>query len=337
MAVAAETGSIESTTVSATDALAPSPGGESSVPAESPPDAAVTSETAEETSAEDQAILERFAKEQGVDLKSKFKTDSEFLKSHKELLSVVHRRDEDAAAGKLLRGQEKEFLEFLRGRNAGNGAAKPEAAIEKPVTWEEYKLLEAHVVDSATGQARTNARPEDIARFQEINSTLLRRAFDVAFQPEQVIGKTLDQKIAEALQQRDQTYYQQQAVAEEQTAVNSFADENKDWLFANKSNFEQGLTPQGERFDQLVGELRDYHKSRGRNYPDSILLDVAYKRLIKEQEQAGAGTSVSIKTQAKRKASVTHGKETQEELIIRLVDEGKDIPEIQRVVNEQFP
>ena len=338
MASVAESDSIESTAAGATDAPAPTEGGESSVTTEQTSESSASSETAEETSAEDQAILDRFAKEQGIDLRSKFKTDADFLKGYKEAISTLHRRDEDAAAGKLLRGKEKEFLEFLRGQSAnGNGAPKPPPASEKPMTWEEYKLLEAHVLDPATGQARPQARPEDIARYQEVNSTLLRRAFDLSFQPEQILGKTLEQKITEAFQQRDQSYYQQQAIAEEQSAVNSFADENKDWLFANKTNFDAGLTPQGERLDQLVGTLRTHYQSRGQTFPDSVLLKVAYAELLKEQAQAGAGASVPIKSQAKRKASVAHGKETQEELVRRLVDEGKDIPEIQRIVNEQFP
>jgi hypothetical protein len=282
----------------------------------------VTSETPEADTEQDRAVLNRLAKEEGLDLRGKYRNDAEFLRSYRELQGALSKRDEDAAIGKMIRGKEQDVLQFLKSQQSPPSNGKTQ---ERP-QWEAYQLLEARVLDPSTGQPRSGARPEDVQQLQDLNKGLLRAAYEIAYHPENLLGGIVEKKVAEAKRQWEQEQAGQTAQQTENQMLATFEDSHKDWMFANKRDDASGYTPQGYRFLDLCQEIDTNYRRMGAQLPMSALERLAYEALSREQPDSTPSASVA-KPQARRRASATTQQPSIEDHLRKMVNDGVPMSE----------
>jgi hypothetical protein len=319
--------SLESTPDSAgTDAsgeLTPSPSGKSQPNASSV-------DTGDD---QDRAILTRLAKEEGLDLRSQYRTDAEFLRGHKELRTALSKRDEDAAIGKLMRGREQDVLEFFKSKQQPVQPANGKAQDNPP--WDGYKLLEARVIDPTTGQPRAGARPEDVQKYQSINDGLLKAAYQMAYHPKEYLAEIVKEQVAQARQDWDRELAGRASQQTENQMLATFEDQHKDWMFSNKRDDASGYTPQGYRFLDLCQEIDTTYRQLGATLPMSALERLAYESLIREQPES-TPTTTAQRPQARRRASTTQKQPSFEERL-RELSAKFPMEEALAQLQEEFP
>lgn len=276
----------------------------------------------------DRAILERVAKEAGIDQRSKFRTDADFIKHYKELHGKLNERDQDAALGRVFKEHEAEFREYLSAkRTPQEGNGKPEkASSQKTVSPEEYYLLQARVLDPKTGEVRAEAPPDDVRKYREAHTALERNIVAMGLQTKQAIAASVEEILAERERQWQERAAQEQARSVDNQRVQGFFKENSGWLYADGESQTSGFKPEGQRFMEIAEGIYNEAAEMGEKLPVHRVLQIAKLRHM--EEQAHAPERSGVKPQGRRKPSTLSREEAIEARVDKMIADGKSMAEV---------
>lgn len=291
------------------------------------------------------SALERLAKEQGLDLRTKYKDDADLLKSYKELHGKLHERDQDAALGRVFKEHEAEFRQYLASQKAGTGNGQtptPDAPKRGPaMSADEYFLLQARLIDPKTGELRSDASAQDVTRFREAHAAVERNVVSMALQTKEAIANAVQEILAEKERQWQETASQQAAKSADMQAVNEFYADNAGWLYQDGKSQESGLRPEGQRFMAIADQVYEDEVRKGRHDPQtglgtpySTIHDIALGRYLKEQNRTP--DRPGVKPQGKRKPSSLSRPESATARFNQLVEKFSMSEAMDRMVKEGY-
>ena len=262
------------------------------------PDPAV--EPAPDGAAEDDAtrIATFYAENFNPNATGKFKDDWEFLRSHREMETMLGQRNEDAALGKQLRGHEQEFQQYLTSRSQQQPVAPSQP--EQVPNFEAFRLLQQQVVrDPDTGRPvpAEGAPPDAVQRLERALEAQQRTIHDLTYNPQKVLAP-LFQAQSQILQQQAAAVVEQQTrAAQDRGYVQQYEQANSNWLYRDGQNPASGITPQGQRFQDYCGQAAQ----AGVSTMGGVL---NYATMAMRAEAVGQPRTLPTKPAAQRKPDV---------------------------------
>jgi hypothetical protein len=181
------------------------------------------------------------------DLVGQYKSVGEYVKGMHEAKRLIGRRNEEAELGRLLKGNQNEFLEFLASKEK---RAAPTSDKQSPPTAQEYELLQARTIDPRTRDFRSDAKPEDVKRYLDVQTELNRRIVEMAFRPEEAFRDMFDQVRGASTQEMSQRLSDEQAVDE-------FKRTHGKWYYADGTGQTSNPSSRGEEFAGYLKEAAD--------------------------------------------------------------------------------
>ncbi|MBY0513841.1 MAG: hypothetical protein K2P78_08000 [Gemmataceae bacterium] len=232
-----------------------------------------------------ETLADIIAQEHGIDLRGKYKNDTELLKGMVNALRLVGSRDADAEYGRQMRRYDVQFREFLASRQQGApGQAVPQQ--QQPAgdpLWSNVKEWNPawgqflhEVKDPVTGDTSVQYRPgtpmEIQRQIEEYKAW--RHTFDTQWQSNP--RKMLEGLVGELFEGRFQERFQQVIGQEkEQATAQAIFQQNAQWIYeldqmgrprSDPFTGEPMLTPRGKAY---VENLRVF----GELTPDPALAD----------------------------------------------------------------
>lgn len=274
-------------------------------PAESPtPETAETlSETPPvEATPPKRDLLDSLDDAQFGSIKQKYRDDSAALMGLAEAHRLVGQRSEEADRWRQLSQHfqahpehRAAFERILSGQPEPQPLPPPDPS-EPPPTMEQVELWQTKV------QAGT-ATPDEQARLTRVQQDLNKRLFDLAYRPQEVLGKFQEQTAAMAQKTIQQQWQQQQQQDGEQAALTRLAQEDANLLFVN-GEFSNGYSEIGKLYINLYDEATRKGIPRvddRRDYVHAKMKAIAMDQHLKAQQQAQAAP---ISAQAVHKADI---------------------------------
>lgn len=180
------------------------------------------------------------------DLVGQYKSVGDYVKGMHEAKRLIGRRNEEAELGRLLKGHQDEFLEYMASKDKRAQTTEKQSL----PTAQEYELLQARAIDPRTRDFRSDAKPEDVKRYLDIQTELNRRIVEMAFRPEEAFRDVFDRARGASTQEMSQRLSDEQAVDE-------FKRTHGKWYYADGTGQTATPSTRGEEFAGYLNEAAE--------------------------------------------------------------------------------
>lgn len=189
----------------------------------------------------------------------KYNNFLEALKGGMEAERLVGVRDEDAKLGRMFRADPNSALTALGYQPQQPQAPQPAAQPEPPLTYDQFQLLLRTQLrqNSETGELEPapGVSTSVVDKVKSLKEQQLRAVYDLATNPDRVIGPYIDAAVRQAQDQWNQQFQgslqQMNAHQADQAQVDHWTTQNAQWLFENGQP-QSGLSARGHAIERVV-------------------------------------------------------------------------------------